>query len=137
MRRKEADYKIINSIYFTPGCTNPPNLNTTLLDTTANISLLTPHVPAKKNMTTLPTKTIIQPSGDIITTWRNVTLLLPKLPQAAKEAYRMSGLTNNLLSASALADAGCELYLHQTGCGVAHNGEIILRGWCDPITRLW
>ncbi|KAL7478349.1 hypothetical protein ACHAW6_004114 [Cyclotella cf. meneghiniana] len=113
-KRKEADYKIINSIYFTPGCTNPPNLTTTaLLDTAANISLLTPHAPAQRNMTTLPTKTIMQPSGDTLTTTGNVTLLLPKLPQAAKEAYHISGLTNNLLSASALVDACCELFFHQ------------------------
>ena len=100
--RKAADYKIINSIYFTPGCTNLPNSNnTTLLDTAANISLLTPHAPAQKNMTTLPTKTIMQPFIDTLTTTGNVTLLLPKLPQAAQEEYCISCLTNNLLSASA------------------------------------
>ncbi|KAL7479398.1 hypothetical protein ACHAW6_005130 [Cyclotella cf. meneghiniana] len=66
-------------------------------------------------MTTLPTKTIMQPSGDTLTTSRNVTFLLPKLPQDVTEAYRISGLTNNLLSASALSDATCELYFHQTG----------------------
>ncbi|KAL7478501.1 hypothetical protein ACHAW6_004261 [Cyclotella cf. meneghiniana] len=78
-------------------------------------------------MTTLPPKTIMQPFGDTLTTSGNVTLLLPKLPPAAKEAYHGAGLTNNLLSASALADAGCELFFHQTGCEVMHNGKIILR----------
>ncbi|KAL7475965.1 LOW QUALITY PROTEIN: hypothetical protein ACHAW6_001855 [Cyclotella cf. meneghiniana] len=44
--RESKDYKIINSVYFTPGCANPPNLNTTvLLDIAANISLLTPNAP--------------------------------------------------------------------------------------------
>ncbi|KAL7481808.1 hypothetical protein ACHAW6_007474 [Cyclotella cf. meneghiniana] len=49
------DYKIINSVYFTPGCANPPNLNTTtLLGTAANIPLLTPNAPALQDETTLP-----------------------------------------------------------------------------------
>ncbi len=129
--------KLVNSVYLTPGCTNPPDLNTTaLLDTTANISLLTPQAPAQITMTLLPPKTIMQPSGNTLTTSGNVTFLLPKLPPAAKEAYRIAGLTNNLLSALALADAGCKLFFHQTGCEVMHNSKIILRGWRDPTTRL-
>ncbi|KAL7479566.1 LOW QUALITY PROTEIN: hypothetical protein ACHAW6_005291 [Cyclotella cf. meneghiniana] len=88
-------------------------------------------------MTTLPIKTIMQPSGDTLTTSGNATLLLPKLPQPAKQAYRISGLTNNLLCAATLADAGCEVFFHQTPNRVTHNEEIILRGWHDPITRLW
>ncbi|KAL7476446.1 LOW QUALITY PROTEIN: hypothetical protein ACHAW6_006627 [Cyclotella cf. meneghiniana] len=128
---------MINSVYLTPGCANPPDLNNTaLLDTTANISLLTPHAPAQINMSTLPPKTIMQPSGDTLTISGNVTLLLLKLPPAAKEAYRISGLTNNLLSASAMADAGCNLFFHQTGCEVTCNREIILQGRRNPTTRL-
>jgi len=50
---------------------------------------------------------------------------------------KISGITNNLLSASNLVDAGCEIFCHHTGCEVTHNGEIILRGWRDPATRLW
>ncbi|KAL7477816.1 LOW QUALITY PROTEIN: hypothetical protein ACHAW6_003604 [Cyclotella cf. meneghiniana] len=117
-RKNKADYKIINSVYFTPGCTNPPSLkNTALLDTSANISRLIPDAPA----------------GDT----RNATLLLPKLPPSAKQAYCMSGLTNNLLSAAVLADAGCEVFFQQTGCEVTHNGEPLLQGWHDPTIRLW
>ena len=124
---KTTNHKIINSVYFTPGCANPPDLhNTALLDTAANISLLTPHAPAKVDTTSLPPKTILQPSGDTLTTSGNVTLLLPKLPPSAKQAYRIAGLTNNLLSAFALADAGCELFFHHTGCEVTLNREIIL-----------
>ena len=35
-----------------------------------------------------------------------------------------------------LADAGCEIFFHKTGCEVSLNGEIILQGWRDPDTRL-
>ncbi|KAL7479587.1 hypothetical protein ACHAW6_005313 [Cyclotella cf. meneghiniana] len=125
-------------IYFTPGCTNPPNLNNTaLLDTAANISLLTPTAPALHDATPLPVKTIIQPSCATLTTSGNVFLSLPKLPQSAKQAYQISGLTNNLLSAAVLADAGCEVFFHHTGCKVSYSGEIIMQGWRDPTTRLW
>ncbi|KAL7482665.1 hypothetical protein ACHAW6_012248, partial [Cyclotella cf. meneghiniana] len=116
----KADNKLVNSIYFTPGCTNPPNLDyTALLDTAANISLLTPTAPALHDATTLP------------------LFSLPKLPPLAKQTYQITGLTNNLLSAAVLADVGCEVFFHHTGCEVSYNGEIIVRGWQDPTTRLW
>ena len=79
----------------------------------------------------------MQPAGDTLTTSGNVLFSLPKLPQLAKQAYRIAGLTNNLLSAAVLADAGCEVFFHHTGCEVSYKGEIILRGWRDPTTRLW
>ncbi len=118
--RETTDHKIINSVYFTPGCTNPPNLNTTiLLDTVANISLLTPDAPAQTDMTTLPIKTIMQPSGDILITSGNATLFLSKLTQSAKQAYCISSLAYNLLSVAVFANADCEVFFHQTGCEVS------------------
>ncbi|KAL7481300.1 hypothetical protein ACHAW6_006980 [Cyclotella cf. meneghiniana] len=127
--KRNPDNKIISSIYFIPGCANPPILNTTtLLDTAANISLLTSNA-TLQDATTLPVKTIMQPPGDTLSTLGNATLSLPKLPQSAKQAYRVSGLTNNLLSAAVLAEAGCEVFFHQKGCEVSYNGEIILGGW--------
>ncbi|KAL7474807.1 hypothetical protein ACHAW6_000761 [Cyclotella cf. meneghiniana] len=41
------------------------------------------------------------------------------------------------MAASDLADVGCELFFHSTGCKVTYNGEIILQGWRDPNTTLW
>ena len=79
----------------------------------------------------------MQPAGDTLTTSGNVLFSLPKLPQLAKQAYRIAGLTNNLLSAAVLADAGCEVFFHHTGCEVSYKGEIILRGWQDPTTQPW
>eukprot|EP01082_Thalassiosira_pseudonana_P011880 g10662.t1 g10662 contig4:2284681-2286983(+) len=117
------------------GCANPPNLNTTaLLDTAANISLLANGAPSEPQ---LNPKSVMQPKGDRLFTTETLLLLLNKVPLEAREAHRAPGITNNLISASALADAGCELFFHQTGCEVSLNGEIILRGWRDPDTRLW
>ncbi|KAL7477931.1 hypothetical protein ACHAW6_003712, partial [Cyclotella cf. meneghiniana] len=136
--RETTNHKIINSVYFTPGCTNPSNLNTTaLLDTAANIFLLTPNAPALQDATTLPVKTIMQPSWDTLRIAGNATFLLSKLPQSAKQAYCIASLTDNLLSVAILASATCEVFFHQTGCKVIFSGEIILQGWCDLTTRLW
>ncbi|KAL7475163.1 hypothetical protein ACHAW6_001087, partial [Cyclotella cf. meneghiniana] len=129
-------YTIINSVSFTPGCANPSNLNTTtLLDTAANISLLTLNALVLQDATTLPMKSIMQLSRDILSMSGNATISLPKLPQSAKQAYRRSGLTNNLLSMAILADAGCDVFFfQQTGYEVSYNGDIILqRLWQVPI----
>jgi hypothetical protein len=79
----------------------------------------------------------MQPKGDRLLTTEDLQLLLHKLPPAAKTAHRAPGITHNLVSAATLADAGCELFFHKTGCEISLNGEIILRGWRDPTTRLW
>eukprot|EP00804_Cyclotella_cryptica_P009708 CCRYP_011254-RA/>CCRYP_011254-RA protein AED:0.28 eAED:0.25 QI:0/-1/0/1/-1/1/1/0/682 len=63
--------------------------------------------------------------------------MLNKLPATAQIAHRSPGISNNLLAASELVDAGCEIFFHSTGCEVTHKGKIILRGWRDPTTRLW
>ena len=70
-------------------------------------------------------------------TAKTLELLLSNLPQAAKEAHRALGLTNNLLSVSAICDAGCEVFFNSTGCEVSFNGEIILRGWRDFCSNMW
>ena len=122
---------------FTSGCANPPDLNSTaLIDTGANISLLQTGAPATRASTQLANMSVTQPKGSLFTT-ETLLLLLNKLPNSARVAHRAPGITNNLLAASELADAGCELFFHSTGCEVTHNGEILLRGWRDPETRLW
>ncbi|KAL7478261.1 hypothetical protein ACHAW6_004033, partial [Cyclotella cf. meneghiniana] len=129
-------HHLVNSTT-TPGCANPPDLNTTaLLDTGANISLLHSDAPAQRSPTQLPIKCITQPKGTLVTT-ETLLLHLTKLPTQARIAHRSPGISNNLLAASDLADAGCELFFHSNGCEVIYNGEIILRGWRDLNTRLW
>ncbi|KAL7475324.1 hypothetical protein ACHAW6_001245 [Cyclotella cf. meneghiniana] len=124
-------YKIINSIYLTPGCANPPHLQATaFLHTAANTQCTDTtgcnHPTSINNHATIFT----------LTTSDKARLSLPKLPQSSKQAYHIPGLTNNLLSAAILSDAGCELFFYQTRCDVSYNGEIILRRWQDPTTRL-
>ena len=121
-----------------PGCANPPNLNNTaFIDTAANLNLLSESAPANEASTQLPSKSILQPSGAKMSTTATLQMLLNKLPPDAREAHRTPGLLHNLVAASKLVDAGCELYFHKTGCDITRNGELILRGWRDEATRMW
>ncbi|KAL7475994.1 hypothetical protein ACHAW6_007122, partial [Cyclotella cf. meneghiniana] len=130
--------RLLCSATVSSGCENPSNLSSTaLLDTAANISLLTDGAPAEKISQQYTPKSVMQPKGDRLHTTENLLLLLNKLPLIAREAHRAPGITNNLMSAATLADAGCEIFFHKTGCEVSLNGEVILRGWRDPTTRLW
>jgi hypothetical protein len=72
-----------------------------------------------------------------MTTTHPVDLLLWNLPPEVRLGYCLPCLVNNLLSVSALVDAGYKIFLHCTGCKVIFNGAIILRGWRDPKNRLW
>jgi hypothetical protein len=81
--------------------------------------------------------TVIQPSGNQMTTTHAIDLLLWNLPPEARLGHRLHGLVNNLLSIAALVDAGWEVFFHRTGCQVTFNRAIILCGWRDPKNRLW
>ena len=44
---------------------------------------------------------------------QTVELLLPKLPPAARKAYRVPSISHNLVAVSELCDAGCTVYFHK------------------------
>ena len=70
-------------------------------------------------------------------TTQTVELLLDKFPVAARKAYRVPNISNNLVAVSELCDAGCTVYFHKEGVEIEYEGEIIGRGWRDKATRLW
>ena len=91
----------------------------------ANISLLQTGAPADGTKLQTAPRCITQPNELLVTT-ESLLLLRNKLPIQARTAHHAPGISNNLLSASELADAGCELIFHKTGFEVLQNGEIIL-----------
>ena len=130
--------KLENNIYLQSSCANPPDTNTTaLVDSAANVLLLANGAPSNESLPQLPTKTILQPSGARIFNNKTMKILLVKLPKLAREAHFVPGIINNLLSVSALCDAGCEVFFHSTGCEISFNREIIVRGWRDMQTNMW
>ena len=80
---KVTNYKhnFANNTSPPPGCANPfKKYYTALVDTAANISLLTAEAPATDAILQLPTKTILQPSGANIHTTKTINLLLKNCP---------------------------------------------------------
>jgi hypothetical protein len=72
-----------------------------------------------------------------MTTMHAVAFLLWNLPPEACLGHRLPGLVINLLSITALVDAGCKVFFHCTRCEVIFDGATILQGWRDPKKRLW
>eukprot|EP00804_Cyclotella_cryptica_P020406 CCRYP_012624-RA/>CCRYP_012624-RA protein AED:0.67 eAED:0.42 QI:0/0/0/0.75/0/0/4/0/921 len=102
--------------------------NTALVDTATKITLLADNAPSMRaNIQTHP-KSVMPPKGDKLLTTEDLHLLLHKLPPATRVAHRAPGITHSLVSAATLADAGCDLFFHRTGCEISLNSEIILRG---------
>ena len=69
-------------------------------------------------------------------TTKTVNLFLKKLPTKARQAHRVPGIMNSLLSVPILVDAGCEVFFHHTGCDITYNRETIIRGWRDIATNM-
>ncbi|KAL7489105.1 hypothetical protein ACHAW6_014700 [Cyclotella cf. meneghiniana] len=65
----------------------------------------------------------MQPKGDRQMTTETLLLLLNKLPPMAKEAHQAPGISHKLISAATLADVGCELFFHKTGCEISLQGK--------------
>ena len=124
----------------TPNCTNPPNKHrdTALLDSAASLSLLTPHAKAKLAAEQEPNKSLGTPNGALMETTKTLELLLPKWPAAARRAFLVPHITNNLIAVAELCDAGCGVYfLKHDGKVDYDGGEIVTRGWRDKHNRLW
>jgi hypothetical protein len=133
-----VNQKLANSINLESGCANPTQLETTpLINTAASISLLTTKAPANNLTTTDVHITILQPSGDKMTSTLTIDLLLQLLPPEACLAYRLPGLINNLLLVAVLFKVGCKVFFHKNGCEVTLDRATILRGWHDPKNKLW
>ena len=77
------------------------------------------------------------PSGTPITTTETLEILLDKLPQKARETFRVPNVPHNLIAAAKLCDAGCGVHLYKHNCEVEYEGETLYRGWRDKPSRLW
>ena len=98
----------------------PPNTTNTaaFLDSAALYSLMGcgAHVKKSKNQET--NKTLGNPKKSAIVTTETLELLLKKLPEAAKKAFRVPDIPHNLIAACELVDSGCGVHLYK------HSAEI-------------
>ena len=84
-----------------------------------------------------PNITLGTPSNGTIMTTETLELLLSKLPEEAREAFRAPDIPHNLIAACELVDAGCSIHFYKHGCEIEFEGETLYRGWRDTATRLW
>ena len=101
----------------TPGCTNPPHYQTTtaFIDSAATISQVGQIALCKIAAVQENSKILGTPNGASVSTTQTVELLLPKLPLAARKAYRVPNIAHNLVAVSELCDPDCSVYFHKHG----------------------
>ena len=67
----------------------------------------------KKSETQETYKTLVTPNKSTIVTTETLKLLLKKLPEAARKAFRVPEIPHNLITACELVDAGCGVHLYK------------------------
>ena len=78
------------------------------------------------------------PNGQWLQSTHTAMLDLPKLPLAARHAHLFPGLTvGSLISIGVLCDHGMEARFTQGNVEIHQDGEVVLRGHRDELTRLW
>ena len=63
-------------------------------------------------------KTIGTPNKDVIVMTETLELLLKKIPETARKAFRVPDIPQKLIAACELVDAGCGVHLYK------HSAEI-------------
>ena len=56
-------------------------------------------------------------------------LLLKKIPEAARKAFRVPDIPHNLIAPYELVDAGCGFHLYKHSAEIEFEGETLYRGW--------
>ena len=72
-----------------------------------------------------------------IVTTETLELLLKKLPEAARNAFRVPDTTHNLIAVCELVDAGCGVHIYKHSAEIEFEGETLYQGWRDKPSRLW
>ena len=68
---------------------------------------------------------------------KTLELRLKNLPKKAHEAFRVDGVSRNLVAVPTLVDAGCSVHMYHWGFEVDYNEETIYKGWREPNSKLF
>ena len=60
-------------------------------------------------------------------TTETLELLLSKLPEAARKAFRVPDIPDNLIAGSKLVDAGFSIKFYKHGVEIEYEGETLYR----------
>ena len=77
------------------------------------------------------------PNKAAIVTTETLELLLKKLPKAARNAFRVTYIPHNLITACELVNAGFGVHLYKQSAEIEFEGENLYQGWRDKPSRLW
>ena len=78
------------------------------------------------------------PDGDCLTSTHTCTLDIPWLPNKAKEAHIVPGLSHAaLISIKILCDAGCKVTYDDNECRIYYNKKVVWLGKREPQPGLW
>ena len=72
-----------------------------------------------------------------IHTSKTLELCLKKLPQKAREAFRVDNVPHNLVAVATIVDAGCSVHMYDWGFNIDYNGETIYKGWREQKSNLF
>ena len=117
----------------------PPNTTniTSFLDSSESYSRMGSGAHVKISETQEKIKILGTPNKDAIVTTETLELLLKKLPEAARKAFRVPEIPHNLIAACELFDAGCGVHMYKHSVEIEFEGETLYRGWRDKPSRLW
>jgi hypothetical protein len=110
-----------------------------IADTGARGDYIRPQDPHQSNGTTQDQIIVGLPNGATLqSSLDQCTLDIPQLPNDARKAHIIPGLTHSsLVSIGTLCDAGCKATFDSTTVVITNNDEVVMTGPRDPRTRLW
>jgi hypothetical protein len=110
-----------------------------IADTGASGHSIRPQDPHETNGTQQDSITVGLPNGATLqSSPNNCTLDIPQLPDAARKAHLIPGLTHSsLVSIGTLCDAGCKATFDRTTVVITNHNDIVMTGPRDPRTGLW
>jgi hypothetical protein len=110
-----------------------------IADTGASGHYIRPQDPHMSNGTTQDRITVGLPNGATLQSSPNNCILdTPQLPEDARKAHLILGLTHSsLVSIGTLCDAGCKATFDRNNVVITNNDDVVLTGPRDPRTGLW
>ena len=103
----------INTDIPPPGCAGPPDpkRTTAYLDSGASATIVSAAAAADVAKIQKPNFALNTPSHVPIHTSATLKLRLKKLPEKAREAFRVDDVPHNLVAVATLVDAGCSVHV--------------------------
>ena len=97
-----------------PGCAGPPDpkRTTAYLDSGASATILSAAASADVAKIQKPNFALDTPSHVPIHTSKTLELRLKKLPEKAREAFRVDDVPHNLVAVATLVDVGCSVHMY-------------------------